>query len=1136
MAAQVTKKRKWLGRLLWAAAALALLAGALGVYLWPRREFFYTDGERTWESTADLGLRTVLWEPGTPLEDLGTLEENYDPALAPDGQSLYFTRGRAGGRADLYVARRTPTGWAKPAPLDAVNTAADEIGPALAPDGLTLYFYSNRPGGQGGYDLYAARRKGDTWGQPANLGLAVNSAFNEYDPFVTPDGGTLLLASNRPVAGVETADAAAWRATLREQPYEHGYDLYAVALGPGGAPTAAPPRRLDVLASPCNDGQPTASPDGRWLYFASDRDGFVGPRRNYDLYRSRITAPPLGGLLPPESLGATINTPRNELDPAVSLEGFGLYFSSDRRDDGAYAIYYAPSHEVFQAVRTHRLDLAYILGRLSWPLLGLVLVLVGLGLAILAVAKFRRRPGLLATALVVSLLLHLVALSLFTMVQLTRTVSQLADEQKFEVSVSIPGLQESEASGALRAALTELARRDTARFEAAKKEPLEEKRPPAPEVTAPDQKPAVVEPAPQEVRLAEARVEPKPPTEKLVEAPKPEVRPEEPLALPAPKAEIAPREARPAQEVRAVTPRQLKPVHREETLPAPAATAPGAVWEQPAPQPVAPASDVAKAAAALRAVAPSSAVAPPRLAETAITASVPRAAEAVPVLDLGPPEKIASPRTQAAGTQNPNAPPSARPEVKAPDLVAPREALPTPRAPTAGLDLAGRAASPAALPPPMPVPQVEGAAPAVPSVPKPQFTQQAGPVVADPIRPGAVAPPQVLPPMAPMGGALTRAPEPLPAKEIYRLRTEPDRGKVIEKLGGTPETEEAVRAALLWLSRHQSRDGRWSIQNFMRNYQEGGRRADGGGDRSDQDLDLTGLVVLSFLGAGHTHMPARGSEAKSPYAGNIGRAIDWIIAGQDEDGNLMRGGQLYGQFLATMALAESYTLTGDPRLVGPIDRAVRFIAESQNPGLAWRYEPQSDNDTSVVGWGVMALKSAQIAGFIVPEKCYRGAANWLDKVRRGKRGGLYVYQPGREATPAMTAEGFFTEQLIDFKPGSPRTAESVEYVMKHRPEAKPEDEEDHDLYYWYYATLALHQVGGPRWDEWNRDLRQALVESQRKDGPFAGSWDPWIRYEKIGGRVYTTAIAALTLEVYYRYLPFYELRLSDLPPAGAAAP
>jgi hypothetical protein len=74
-----------------------------------------------------------------------------------------------------------------------------------------------------------------------------------------------------------------------------------------------------------------------------------------------------------------------------------------------------------------------------------------------------------------------------------------------------------------------------------------------------------------------------------------------------------------------------------------------------------------------------------------------------------------------------------------------------------------------------------------------------------------------------------------------------------------------------------------------------------------------------------------------------------------------------------------------------------------------------------------------------------------------------------------------------------------------------------DHYYWYYGSYALFQVGGRAWIEWSKALEVAVVGAQRRDGNFAGSWDPVGVWGEDGGRVYSTAMLALTVQAYYRY-------------------
>ena len=83
-----------------------------------------------------------------------------------------------------------------------------------------------------------------------------------------------------------------------------------------------------------------------------------------------------------------------------------------------------------------------------------------------------------------------------------------------------------------------------------------------------------------------------------------------------------------------------------------------------------------------------------------------------------------------------------------------------------------------------------------------------------------------------------------------------------------------------------------------------------------------------------------------------------------------------------------------------------------------------------------------------------------------------------------------------------------------------------DTYYWYYATQVMFHMGDRHWKQWNRALNPLLVDSQIKEGPDAGSWDPKKpvpdRWSNHAGRLYVTTMNLLNLEVYYRHLPIYD--------------
>ena len=356
-----------------------------------------------------------------------------------------------------------------------------------------------------------------------------------------------------------------------------------------------------------------------------------------------------------------------------------------------------------------------------------------------------------------------------------------------------------------------------------------------------------------------------------------------------------------------------------------------------------------------------------------------------------------------------------------------------------------------------------------------------------------------------------KAPTPdfVPEIAIYKMRKPEKRRQFIKELGGTPETEEAAEQALAWLSRAQSDDGRWDVDGFKTLKECGGA-----GDLVNEDVGVTGLVLLAYLGAGYTHLDGA-------YQETVRKGLDWLLSCEKGSGDFRGAGQMYGQAMATTALCESYALTGDERLLEPTRRAVRFILDSQTPESGWRYASQNESDTSVTGWQILALKSAQIAGFDVPEQTFKWMNLWLDKVRQGDSGGLYSYKPGHVVTPVMTAEGAFCQLFMGGEAGDRAQAESVAFIMQNLPVWDPENRSVH-IYYWYYATLTMYLSGASEFEAWNSALTKALLQGRNTSGPAKGSWDPVCLLGVRGGRIYTTAVGALCLEVYYRFLPLYK--------------
>ncbi|MEN6458316.1 MAG: prenyltransferase/squalene oxidase repeat-containing protein [Thermoguttaceae bacterium] len=355
--------------------------------------------------------------------------------------------------------------------------------------------------------------------------------------------------------------------------------------------------------------------------------------------------------------------------------------------------------------------------------------------------------------------------------------------------------------------------------------------------------------------------------------------------------------------------------------------------------------------------------------------------------------------------------------------------------------------------------------------------------------------------------------------------------------GATRISERAVAGALNWLARHQSPNGSWSLSNYNAHCKDG--TCSGPGRTGNRLSAATALGLLPFLAAGQTH------KTKGPYQKNIAAGIRFLVTHQNPDGDMSMGAQLYDHGLAAIALCECYGMSGDAALRPHAQAALNFIVDAQDPkGGGWRYRPRRPGDTSVVGWQLMALKSGQMAYLPVNPAVFDKAKEFLKSVAYGGQyGGIFCYLPGGQSISgddrATTAIALLCHQYMHMERNNPAMVEGTAFLMQNLP-----DPERPNLYYWYYATMTMHNQPGKDWDTWNRKIRRLLIDTQSREGCAAGSWystngkDPWAEH---GGRVMMTSLAALTLEVYYRYLPLYKVDAelnSDLPLAkpGKAAP
>jgi hypothetical protein len=324
--------------------------------------------------------------------------------------------------------------------------------------------------------------------------------------------------------------------------------------------------------------------------------------------------------------------------------------------------------------------------------------------------------------------------------------------------------------------------------------------------------------------------------------------------------------------------------------------------------------------------------------------------------------------------------------------------------------------------------------------------------------------------------------------------------------GGDDSTEAAVAAALQYLAQDQRPDGSWDpiASNAGRETMTLGTDRKGAGKNAT--TGLTGLALLSLLGSGNTHR-------EGPYADNVRRGLSYLIVNQRPDGSLAGRADLfeanYCHGMAALAMCEAAVMTQDPSAIASAKAAVGYTLATQHPTTGgWRYAKGDPGDLSQLGWQAMVLEAGRAAGASVPDRAFDRIDSFLRSVRGGAGGGLASYRPGDGPSRTMTAEALATRLLIgeSIPPGEIREAE--DYLLRQLPGI------GRDNYYgWYYTSLALHQLQDDAWQSWNEAMKAHLVKRQLPDGSFPTD-DEWGGY---GGRIYTTSMATLCLEVYYRH-------------------
>lgn len=336
--------------------------------------------------------------------------------------------------------------------------------------------------------------------------------------------------------------------------------------------------------------------------------------------------------------------------------------------------------------------------------------------------------------------------------------------------------------------------------------------------------------------------------------------------------------------------------------------------------------------------------------------------------------------------------------------------------------------------------------------------------------------------------------------------------------------EAAVLRALEWLKNHQNEDGSWGGMEDNVFYRDG----------------LTGLGILTFLAHGET-------PSSEKYGETVERAIRYTCARQNDKGEFTKmnhwqpgqnGRQLssqpvYAQAICVYAISEAYAMTRITDLKTAMEKGVQVLIDGQQPGGGFEYGWAKGNtrDTSLCGWCCQAMKAAYLAG---AENA--GLHDAMEKAINDMKSaqledGSFRYSEGKGQVTNMTAVACLSMQLLGH--ADDKEARDGEKFLSDatcdwaKPIPRP-------MYAWYYISQVKFHMGGNHWKAWNEKFAPQFIRHQNMEGDAKGSWDSAgmvlkgdnVDREKVAGdmssRVYSTTLAALTLQVYYRFLPTYK--------------
>ena len=309
-----------------------------------------------------------------------------------------------------------------------------------------------------------------------------------------------------------------------------------------------------------------------------------------------------------------------------------------------------------------------------------------------------------------------------------------------------------------------------------------------------------------------------------------------------------------------------------------------------------------------------------------------------------------------------------------------------------------------------------------------------------------------------------------------------------------PDKVVAVRNTLKWLASVQKISGEWD--------------AVGWGGKNEYALALNGLALLTFARSG-------GMMGENTLV--VDRSVKYLLGRQKESGlfGVESDGMMYNHGIVSVALLEAYAVTRDQMLKPQISKALAFIRGQQLNTGGWGYvnRPGEIANTPVTLWQLQALILSAKLGWDDKDHSLKRGLRWFSSMI--DNGGQLGYErPSHfpEGSATLTAMGAFC--MFSALDVGKLSDAGVLLRLQQALNALKHEEAQADYYGSYFRAAALQSLEkNEQPDGRLTHLQHSLIAMQEHSGGYAGSWSPGDRWGSVGGRIYSTSVAGLTLEL-----------------------